>query len=354
MGMTIVGTGRFLPPDVATNEDLARVMDTTPDWIHQRTGITERHFAGDGVGASDLGFEAAKKALAAARIEAKEVDYVVMSTMTPDFHFPGPAAMVAAKLGIPGVASLDVRQQCASFVYQLQLAHALINAGEARTILLIGAEAHAGFMPWEDWEYLHGRGGNAPSKEAWERATRHRGLAILFGDGAGAVVVRRTDDDPKKGGRGVIGVDVHSDGRYADYIHIPSGFTRRPYARPEDFADDLHIPRMKGKELFKQAVTKLPESVRTLAKKCDVSLDQVDLFVAHQANDRINGAVRDALGIPPEKVPSNIEKLGNTSAATIPILLDELTEQGRLKPGMLLCFLALGAGLHWGSALFRT
>jgi 3-oxoacyl-[acyl-carrier-protein] synthase-3 len=348
MGLTFVGTGRYLPPDVATNEHLARVMDTTADWITQRTGITERHFAGDGVGASDLGAEAAKRALAKAKLEAKDVDYVIMSTMTPDHHFPGPAAMVAAKLGIPGTACLDVRQQCASFIYQLQLAHALVLAGQAKTILLIGAEAHAGFMPWEDWEYLYGRGGQAPSKEAYERATKHRGLAILFGDGAGAVVVRRTDDD-----RGVIGVDVHSDGRMADYIHIPSGFTRRPYTRVEDFADDLHIPRMKGKELFKQAVTRLPESVRALSAKTHIPLDQVDLFIAHQANDRINGAVRDALGVPAEKVPSNIQKLGNTSAATIPILLSELDEQGKLKTGMTLCFLALGAGLHWGSAMMR-
>lgn len=348
MGLMIVGTGRHLPKDVATNEDLARVMDTTAEWIHQRTGISERHFAAEGEGASDLGAEAAKRALARSGMAASDLDYVVMSTMTPDFHFPGPAAMVAAKLGIPGVPCLDVRQQCASFIYQLQLAHALISAGQARNVLLIGAEAHAGFMPWEDWDYLHGLNDNKPSQDAFDRATRHRGLAILFGDGGGAVVVRKTDDS-----RGVIGVDVHSDGRYVDYIHIPSGFTKRPYARRDDIDNDLHIPRMRGKELFKQAVTKLPESVRTLCAKHNTKLDDIDLFVAHQANDRINGAVRDALGLPAAKVPSNIAKLGNTSAATIPILLDELNEQGRLKPGMLVCFLALGAGLHWGSALVR-
>lgn len=348
MGLTIVGTGRHLPKDVATNADLSRVMDTTAEWIEQRTGITERHFAAEGEGASDLGAEAAKRAVARAGMVPSDIDYVMMSTMTPDFHFPGPAAMVAAKLGIPGVPCLDVRQQCASFIYQLQLAHALIGANQARNILMIGAEAHAGFMPWEDWEYLHGRGGEAPSKEAFDRATRHRGLAILFGDGGGAVVVRKTDDN-----RGVIGVEVHSDGRYVDYIHIPSGFTKRPYARRDDIDNDLHIPRMRGKELFKQAVTKLPECVRSLCAKHDTKLEDIDLFVAHQANDRINGAVRDALGLPKEKVPSNIAKLGNTSAATIPILLDELNEQGRLKPGMLVCFLALGAGLHWGSALVR-
>jgi 3-oxoacyl-[acyl-carrier-protein] synthase III len=348
MGLTIVGTGRHLPRDVATNADLARVMDTTAEWIEQRTGIVERHFAAEGEGASDLGAEAGKRALARAGMGASDLDYLVMSTMTPDFHFPGPAAMVAAKLGVPGIPCLDVRQQCASFIYQLQLAHALISSGQARNVMLIGAEAHAGFMPWEDWDYLHGHGGSPPSQEAFDRATRHRGLAILFGDGGGAVIVRKTDDN-----RGVIGVDVHSDGRYVDYIHIPSGFTKRPYARRDDIDNDLHIPRMRGKELFKQAVTKLPESVRFLCEKHNVKLEDVDLFVAHQANDRINGAVRDALKLPAHKVPSNIKNLGNTSAATIPILLDELNEQGKLKPGMLVCFLALGAGLHWGSALVR-
>jgi len=349
MGLTIIGTGRHLPKDVVTNEDLTRVMDTTAEWIHQRTGITERHFAAEGEGASDLGAAAAAHAIARAGLSPEDIDYVVMSTMTPDFHFPGPAAMVAAKLGIPGVPCLDVRQQCASFIYQLQLAHALILSGEANRILLVGAEAHAGFMPWEDWDYLHGRGGEAPSKDAWDRANRHRGLAILFGDGGGAVVVQKTDD-----ARGVVGIDVHSDGRYVDYIHIPSGFTKRPYARRDDIDKDLHIPRMRGKELFKQAVTRLPQSVRNLCERTGTKLEDVDLFVAHQANDRINAAVRDALGIPAEKVPSNIAKLGNTSAGTIPILLDELNEQGRLKPDMLICFLALGAGLHWGSALVRT
>jgi 3-oxoacyl-[acyl-carrier-protein] synthase-3 len=348
MGVAILGTGRHVPEDVATNDDLTRVMDTTADWIHQRTGIRERRFAGDGVGASDLGAEAARRAIARARVDAREIDYVVMSTMTPDHHFPGPAAMVAAKLGIHGVPCLDVRQQCASFVYQLQLANALLSAGEARTILLVGAEAHAGFMPWRDWDWLFGRGGTPPTPEAFARATEHRALAILFGDGAGAIVLRKTDDD-----RGVLGTDVHSDGRYVDYIQIPSGFTKRPYVEAEDLARDLHIPRMRGKELFKQAVTKLPESVRSLCKRCEVTLDEIDLFVAHQANDRINGAVRDALGVPAAKVPSNIAKYGNTSAATIPILLDELAEDGRLRPGSLLCFLALGAGLHWGSALMR-
>ncbi len=350
MGLVIAGTGRHLPETVVTNADLGRVMDTNDDWIRQRTGIEERHFAADGEGASDLGAAAARRALASARLAPEDLDYIIMATMTPDHHFPGPAAMVAAKLGLHATPCLDVRQQCASFVYQLQLAHALMVAGQARNVLVIGAEAHAGFMPWNDWDYLTGKGGSAPDPAAFARATEHRGLAILFGDGAGAVVLRRTDDDR----RGVVGVDVHSDGRHCEEIHIPSGFTRRPYQTAEMIEQDLHIPRMKGRELFKLAVTRLPHSVRALCHKTQTRLEDIDLFVAHQANDRINGAVRNALGLPAEKVPSNIAKLGNTSSATIPILLDELAEQGRLGPDQLICFLALGAGLHWGSALLRT
>lgn len=349
MGLSIIGTGRYLPPDRATNEDLTRVMDTTAEWIEQRTGIQARHFAADGVGASDLGAEAAKVAIRKARIAPEQIDYLLVATMTPDHHFPGPAAMVGAKVGLPGVPSLDVRQQCAAWIYQLQLAHALVHTGQASTLLLVGCEAHAGFMPWEDWEYLYGRGGSPPSAEAWERASRHRGLAILFGDGAGAVVIKRTDDE-----RGLLAVDLHSDGRHVDLLLVPGGFTHRPYWTKEMLDEEKHIPRMLGKELFRHAVGKLPESVRTVCSKAGVSIEDVDLFVAHQANDRINGAVRTALRVPAEKVPSNIAQIGNTSAGTIPILLDELTDSGRLRPGMLVCFLALGAGLHWGSALFRT
>lgn len=350
MGLVIAGTGHHLPETVVTNADLGRVMDTSDDWIRQRTGIEERHFAADGEGASDLGAAAAAKALAAADLAPEDIDYVIMATMTPDHHFPGPAAMVAAKLGLRATPCLDVRQQCASFVYQLQLAHALAAAGQARNILLVGAEAHAGFMPWDDWDWLTGKGGSAPSEAAWARATEHRGLAILFGDGAGAVVLRHVDDDR----RGVVGVDVHSDGNHHEEIHIPSGFTRRPYQTAAMLEQDLHIPRMKGRELFKLAVTRLPQSVRALCRKTHVALEDIDLFVAHQANDRINGAVRQALGLPADKVPSNIAKLGNTSSATIPILLDDLARSGRLGPDRLVCFLALGAGLHWGSALLRT
>ncbi|KAF0166838.1 MAG: 3-oxoacyl-acyl-carrier-protein synthase III, partial [Caulobacteraceae bacterium] len=183
-----------------------------------------------------------------------------------------------------------------------------------------------------------------------DRATRHRGLAILFGDGAGALVMRKHETP----GHGLIGAKVRSDGNFAKQIYIEGGgFRRRPYWQPWMFDKEMHIPSMEGRDLFKNAVTKLPRVVRDLCREHGVELSQIDWFIAHQANDRINGAVREALGVPDEKVPSNIARYGNTSGATIPILMDELRRAGTVKSGDLLCFLALGAGLHWGAALMR-
>jgi len=348
-GITIVGSGSYLPGRSYSNDDLARVMDTTDDWVRQRTGIAGRHFAPEGVGVSDLAVEASRRALADAGLGVEDVDYIVFATMTPDYLFPGSGGLLGAKLGIPGVPALDIRQQCAAIPFALQIADALVTTGVVRTVLVVGAEAHAGFMPWDDWDALEGTA--APVEgPARERATRHRGLAILFGDGAGALVLRRHET----AGHGLIGTQVHSDGRQAKLIYIEGGgFRRRPYFRPDQFDQELHIPKMEGRDLFKAAVTRLPQVVRELCERHGVALGQVDWFLAHQANDRINAAVRDALGIPEEKVPSNIAHYGNTSGATLPILVDELRRDGRLRAGHLMCFLALGAGLHWGAALMR-
>lgn len=349
-GTTIIGSGHYVPGPPVTNRALARVMDTADDWIQQRTGISQRHFAPEGTGASDLAVHAARRALESAELRPEDVDYVIFATMTPDYLFPGPGGLLGAKLGIPGVPALDIRQQCAALPFGLQVADGLVSSGAAETVLLIGAEAHAGFMPWEDWDVLYGDADREVSKEAWERATRHRGLAILFGDGAGALVLRKSDAP----GHGFLGAEVHSDGNMFKQIYIEGGgFRRRPYWSAQMFEREEHIPSMAGRDLFKQAVTKLPQAVRSLCAKHGVTLDQIDWFIAHQANDRINGAVREALKVPAEKVPSNIARFGNTSGATIPILMDELLREGRIQRGQLICFLALGAGLHWGTALMR-
>jgi len=350
MGFEIIGTGHYVPGKPVTNDDLTRVMDTSDEWIFKRSGIRQRHYAPEGVGASDLGAEAAKKAILAAGISPQQIDYIVFATMTPDFIFPGPGALLGAKLGLHGIPSLDIRQQCSAMIYGLQVIDGLIKTGAAKTILFVGAEAHAGFMPWTNWDALMNVPGHTPvTQEERDRASKHRALAVLFGDGAGALVFRATDRDA-----GLRGVDVHTDGRYADLLHVPGGgFTTRPYWNAKMLEEQAYIPTMNGKDLYKFAVTKLPESARTLLDRQKVTVDQIDWFLAHQANQRINEYVRDKLGVAAEKMPMNIDRFGNTSAGTLPILIDEQTRAGKLKRGDLCMLLALGAGIHWGCALVK-
>lgn len=347
-GTTILGTGRYLPGQPVTNEALARVMDTSADWITQRSGIHQRHYAGEGEGASDLALPAARAAIEAAGLHPEQIDYILFNTMTPDYVFPGSGALLGAKLGIPGVPALDVRQQCAAMPFSFQLADSLLANGAARHVLVIGAEAHAGFMPWNDWDLLRDGAEGRAAEASFQRATEHRGMAVLFGDGAGALVLGRRD------GSSMLGSQVHSDGRAHSALRVEAGgFRHRPFMDAAMLERDDHVPRMNGRELFKSAVQRLPKVVRELCQTCGVPLSSIDWFLAHQANDRINAAVVESLGLPPEKVPSNIARYGNTSSATIPILVDELFRAGQLRRGQLLCFMALGAGLNWGAALMR-
>jgi len=349
-GVTIIGTGRHLPGAPVSNDALARVMETSDEWIQRRTGIEQRYFARDGQGPSDLAFEASNQALDDAGIEASAIDYIIFATMTPDYFFPGSGPLLGAKLGISGVPALDIRQQCAAIPYAFQLANALVQSGAAETILVAGADVHAGFMPWTDWDVVRGEAEREVSAEAYERANKHRGLAVIFGDGAGAMVLRRSDAP----GGGFIGAELHSDGDSFDHLFVSGcGFRNIPYVTPEALLADDHIPQMRGPSLLKKAVQTLSKTVTSLCETHEVSKDDIDCFIAHQANDRINQAVRHALRIPPEKIPSNIARYGNTSAATIGILTDELRRDGTIGEGDLLCFLALGAGLNWGAALMR-
>ncbi|HEX2730723.1 MAG TPA: beta-ketoacyl-ACP synthase III [Polyangiaceae bacterium] len=349
-GFNIVGSGRYLPGKPFTNHDLSRVMDTSDEWIRQRTGIEQRHYCPEGLGASDMALPAALAALESAQLKPTDIDYILFNTMTPDHLFPGSGPLLGAKLGIPGVPALDLRAQCAAMLFSFQVADALLRSGVARRLLIVGAEAHAGFMPWVDWDILEGTSDRRPTAEAWDRATRHRGLAILFGDGAGALIVERSGGEDV----GILAQDLHSDGNLNDELLIPAGFRTRPYITSETLAQELTIPRMEGREVFKHAVSLLPRSVRAVCDRAGVTLDQVDWFIGHQANDRINNLVRERLKLPVEKVPSNIARYGNTSAATIPILVDEMRRDGRLKAGQLICFFGLGAGMHWGATIVRT
>jgi 3-oxoacyl-[acyl-carrier-protein] synthase-3 len=349
-GVTIVGTGHHVPGVPVPNDALARVMETSDEWIQARTGIQQRYFARNGQGPSDLAVEAAKRALDDAGIEASEVDYIIFATMTPDYFFPGSGPLLGVKLGISGIPALDIRQQCAAMPYAFQLANGLVQSGAAETILLVGAEVHAGFMPWTDWDVVRSESEREVSAEAYQRATRHRGLAIIFGDGAAAMVLRKSEAPDG----GFIGAELHSDGESFDHLFVSGcGFRSIPYVTPEALLADEHIPQMRGPSLLKKAVRTLSKTVKSLCETHGVAQDEIDCFIAHQANDRINQAVRQALGIPPEKIPSNIARYGNTSAATIGILTDELRRNGTIREGDLLCFIALGAGLNWGAALLR-
>jgi 3-oxoacyl-[acyl-carrier-protein] synthase-3 len=350
MGFEIIGTGHYAPGKPVTNDDLTRVMDTSDEWIFQRSGIRQRHYAPEGVGASDLGAEAARRAIEAAGIDPHEIDYIIFATMTPDYVLPGPGALVGSKLDLVGVPTLDIRQQCNAMITGLQLVDGFIKSGAAKTILFVGAEAHAGFMPWTNWDALANVPGHTPvTAEERERANRHRAMAVLFGDGAGALIFRATDRDA-----GLLGVDIHTDGRYAELLHVPGGgFRTRPYWKANMFDEQAYVPLMDGKELFKFAITKLPQSAHALLGRHGLTVDDIDWFLAHQANQRINQAIRERLKVPSEKMPMNIDRFGNTSAGTIPILIDEQTRAGKLKKGELNLFLALGAGIHWGCALVR-
>ena len=347
--MNIVGTGLYVPGEPVPNAALERVMDTSDSWIVQRTGIRQRHYAANGVGASDLGTKAAERALADAGLTAGDIDYLIFGTMTPDYLFPGSGGLCGAKLGVPGVPALDLRQQCALVPFGLQVADGLVNTGSAETVLFVAGEAHAGFMPWSAWDVVRGSRRTVPQEE-YERATRHRGIAVVFGDGAGAMVLRRASQP----GRGLLGTRLLTDGRDRDFIQFSAaGFRRLPAVHPAMLARDEHIPTMRGPELFKRAVKELPRVVSDLCRAHGVEIRDIDCVIAHQANERINEAVRQSLGLPPAKMPSNIANYGNTSGATIFILLDELRRDGRIGPGDLLCFVALGAGLHWGASLLR-
>ena len=349
-GITIIGSGRHVPGDPIPNAALARVMDTSDAWIEARTGIRQRYFAQDGEGASDLAVHASKRAIEDAGIEATDIDYIIFATMTPDHYFPGCGPLLGAKLGLTGTPALDIRQQCAAVPFGLQLADSLAQSGAAETILLVGADAHAGFMPWTDWDIVRGQTDRKVSAEAYARASKHRGVAVVFGDGAAAMVLRRSDAP----NAGFIGAELHSDGASFDHLFVPAvGFNRVPYVTAESVLADEHIPQMRGPSLLKKAVYTLSRTVTSLCGAHGVSQDDVDCFIAHQANDRINRAVREALGIAPKKIPSNIARYGNTSAATVGILTDELRREGAIGEGDLVCFVGLGAGLNWGAALMR-
>src|SRR4051812_37489130 len=346
----ILGTGFVTGERLVKNDDLAKLMDTSDQWIRERSGIEQRYYVEAGTSTSDLALGAARKALDDAGVQAGELDYIVFATMTPDHYFPGCGAILQKKLGVGHIAALDIRQQCTGFIYGLQVSDALLRAGHARTLLLVGAEVHTGFMPWTQWDYLFGRPGPEPTEQEKAWNSRFRDRTVLFGDAAGASVLKAEEGD-----RGLIGFKVHSDGENYQSLYVPAGgFSQRPYITDKDFHEGRHIPEMNGKHVFKLAVTRMPEVVREVCAANGLRVQDIDLLIAHQANLRINEMVQRVLELPDEKVFNNIQRYGNTTAATIPIAPDEARKAGRVKDGNLVCFVGLGAGFHWGAALMRA
>lgn len=352
MRAVITGTGMYIPPTTVDNHALARVMDTSDEWIRVRTGIAKRHYASPDQATSDLAVPAARQAMDNAGVTAADIDYVIFATMTADYYFPGSAPFLQRKLGIGHVPCLDIRQQCAGFVYALQLADALIRSGQHRRVLVIGAETHASLVPWsaDSWRIVLGESDGPVSPEEYERNTATRDRVVLFGDGAGAVVVEGVEDTD----RGVVDCLLHTNGDEAERLWTKAaGSAFRPYIQHEMIDSDDVIPIVEGRKVYALAVTFMPQVTFEILERNGFTTDDLDLVIMHQANLRINEGVQKRLGLPDDKVFNNIQHYGNTTAGTIPIAFHEALEQGRAKPGDLVCFVGLGSGLNWGAILYR-
>lgn len=328
----IRGTGRYLPPRIVTNEDMTQWMDTSDEWIRQRTGIEQRHWIPEEgeVGASDLGYEASKIALQNAGWEAADIDLIIFATLSPDYFFPGPGCLMQCKLGLTSTPALDIRQQCTGFLYGLATADAYIRSRLANRVLFVGAEVHSTGL---------------------DISTRGRDVAVIFGDGAGAVCLEGIETDEPIG---ILSSALHANGEYAESLMVEVGSSRlNPRISHELIDEGRHWPKMDGKTIFKLAVQKLPEAVHETLTKAELSLEDIDLFIPHQANMRINQFFQQSMKLPAEKVFNNIQRYGNTTAASIPIAFDEALEMKLIGDGSTVLFLGLGAGLTWGAVIAR-
>ena len=305
MRTTIVGTGIFLPETVVDNRALGRIMDTSDEWIQTRTGIRERRFADPESATSDMALPAARAAIEDAGMSPGDIDYVVLATMTPDMYFPGSAPFLQRKLGVTGVPCLDIRQQCAGFLYGLQVADAMIRSHQYKNVLVVGAEVHACFMPWKSWDVLRGESDKAVPTEEYEVNTATRDRSVIFGDGAGAVVLTPTMDEDK----GILDILLYTDGTEAERLCTRAGGSAyRPYFDPEMTASGDVTPFVDGREVYRLAVRLMPQVVKEILARNELSLDDVALVIMHQANLRINEAVQHRLGLPSDKVFNNIER----------------------------------------------
>ncbi len=329
MKSRILGIGMYVPPRVVTNHDLATKMETSHEWIVERTGIEERRWVDPPEGGAEMAVKASTEAIRRAGLAPKDIDLIIYATLSPDFNFPGTAVFVQRQLGLRDIPCLDIRQQCTGFIYGLSIADAYIKTGAMKHVLLIGSEVHSTGL---------------------DQSTAGRDVTVLFGDGAGAVVLGRATDDEHV----LLSTHIHADGSEAEILwcEYPAS-ARHPRISLEAMQERKHYPAMVGKRVFKQAVMRMPQAIMEGMIANGLKLDDIDMVIPHQANLRINQMVAQMIGLPPTKMHNNIQKYGNTTAASIPICMHEAIELGKIEPGDLVCLVAFGAGLTWGSAFLR-
>lgn len=329
----IKGIGHYVPENVVTNKDLEAVMETTDEWIQERTGIQERRWvaADSEESPSTMGTAAARKAIDDAGMTPDDIDFIVFATLSPDYYFPGPGVMVQQQLGIKEIGALDVRNQCSGFIYSLSVADQFIRSGMYKNILVIGSELHSGGL---------------------DKTTRGRGVSVIFGDGAGAVVLQATEDE----NRGILSTHLHSEGQHALELALPSPNTRHwvpEIIAENDPADTSYYPVMNGNFVFKHAVTRFQEVIHEALQQNGHTPEDIDMLIPHQANLRISQFIQAKMKLRDDQVYNNIMRYGNTTAASIPIAMSEARQEGKIKKGDLVCMAAFGSGFTWASALMR-
>jgi 3-oxoacyl-[acyl-carrier-protein] synthase-3 len=320
----IAGTGSYVPDEIISNFALEKMIDTSDEWIRTRTGIVERRIAGKDEATSDLAVKAGQSALENAGLEANDLDLIITATVTPDMLFPSTGCMVQKKIGAQKAAAFDISAACSGFLYALEVGDQLIKSGQYQNILVLGADTLSKITDWTD-----------------------RNTCVLFGDGAGAVVLRAREED-----QGVLCSHLYSDGAMSEMLRVPAGGSLRP-ASEETVQNRLHYITMKGNEIFKIAIKAMTEAIEQAVASGGIPIDNIDLFIFHQANTRIIQAVAQRLSIPENKIPLTIQKYGNTSTASMPITLDELNKAGKIHRGDVICFAAFGGGLTWASSLVK-
>lgn len=334
----IKGTGYYVPENVVTNDDLSKLMTTNDEWITERTGIKQRHHRKERNDAEEttsyLGLKASQMALENAKLEAKDLDFIVFATLSPDYFFPGCGVLLQEQLGCDTIGALDVRNQCSGFVYALSVANAFIKSGTYKNILVVGAEVHSFGLDFSD---------------------EGRGVSVIFGDGAGAVVLSRASEDEKGD---ILSFNMHSEGKYAEELctKFPGskyGWSDRMRLEPEAVTSAEIYPHMNGNFVFKHAVTRFPETMQEALAEAGKTVEDLDVFIPHQANLRIAQFVQKKLGLKDEQVYNNIERFGNTTAASIPLAFAEAVEKGKVNRGDLVLLSAFGSGFTWGSVLFE-